>query len=171
MKKTIFLAALLALWAGIPAVAADPESRLGTFKDWEAYTYRENGNLVCYMLSHPKKSEGDYVRRGEAYAAIAHRPSEKRLDEISLIAGYTHKTGSEVQVRIGDRRFSLFTQADTSWAKDPGTDRAIAAAMRSGNSMVVEGVSSRGTKTVDTYSLAGVTAAWRAISRACGVTP
>ncbi|OFW82960.1 MAG: hypothetical protein A2018_00430 [Alphaproteobacteria bacterium GWF2_58_20] len=166
-----FLAAILLVFMGQAVQAAEPTARLGTFKDWEAYTYRENGNLVCYMLSHPIKSVGDYTRRGEAYATIAHRPSEKRLDEISLIAGYTYKTDADVSLRIGTRKFNLFSQADTAWAKDAATDHDIAAAMRAGNTMVVEGVSSRGTETTDTYSLSGATAAWRAISKACGVSP
>ncbi len=42
-------------------------------------------------------------------------------------------------------------------------------AMRRGRKMVVRGLSTRGTKTVDTYQLAGFTAAHKAIGKACGV--
>jgi hypothetical protein len=45
----------------------------------------------------------------------------------------------------------------------------VTAAMRDGKQMVVKGVSSRGTKTTDTYSLAGVSQAYDAINEACGV--
>ena len=40
--------------------------------------------------------------------------------------------------------------------------------MKSGNKLVVKGISSRGTKTEDTYSLFGFTAALKLIDRACG---
>jgi hypothetical protein len=35
--------------------------------------------------------------------------------------------------------------------------------------MIITGFSSRGTKTIDTYSLSGFTAAYTAIGKACGV--
>ena len=43
------------------------------------------------------------------------------------------------------------------------------AAMKGGKAMVVKGTSSRGTLTTDTYSLAGFTAAYAAIGKACKV--
>ena len=42
-------------------------------------------------------------------------------------------------------------------------------AMRRGATMIVEGISSRGTHTKDTYSLTGFTAAHNAINEACKV--
>jgi hypothetical protein len=39
--------------------------------------------------------------------------------------------------------------------------------MRAGNAMIMEGTSSRDTKTRDTYSLGGFTAAHNAINKAC----
>ena len=47
------------------------------------------------------------------------------------------------------------------------TERAIVAAMKSGKTMSVKGISQRGTETADTYSLAGFTAALGAIDSAC----
>jgi hypothetical protein len=41
------------------------------------------------------------------------------------------------------------------------------AALKKGSKLVVHGTSSRGTKTTDTYSLSGVTAAMDAIDKAC----
>ena len=40
-------------------------------------------------------------------------------------------------------------------------------AMRRGNELVFKGTSERGTLTTDSYSLKGVTAAMKAIDRAC----
>jgi hypothetical protein len=39
--------------------------------------------------------------------------------------------------------------------------------MRAGSTMVVKGTSARGTRTTDTYSLKGVSAALDAIDKAC----
>ena len=72
---------------------------------------------------------------------------------------------------FGSKQFTLFTQNDMAWAVDDKTDRDIAKAIRGGSKMVVKGTSSRGTKTTDTFSLRGSSAAHDAISRECGLTP
>ncbi|MGZ0244927.1 MAG: invasion associated locus B family protein, partial [Alphaproteobacteria bacterium] len=74
-----------------------------------------------------------------------------------------------VQVAIGAKKFDLFTNGDTAWARSTKDDRNLATAMRGGARMVVTGQSSRGTKTKDTYSLSGISAAHKAIGKACGV--
>ncbi|MCE2510856.1 MAG: invasion associated locus B family protein, partial [Alphaproteobacteria bacterium] len=64
---------------------------------------------------------------------------------------------------------SLFTEGDMAWAAETKTDQALVAALKKGNRMVVTGTSKRGTKTTDTYSLAGFTASHRAINLACNL--
>ena len=54
------------------------------------------------------------------------------------------------------------------WHASPKVNRRIVREMQGGLEMVATGRSKRGTKTVDTYSLRGFTAAYKAISRACG---
>ena len=46
-------------------------------------------------------------------------------------------------------------------------DKAVVAAMSKGASLTVQGNSSRGTPTVDTYSLQGFSAAYKAITDTC----
>ncbi|ACJ00347.1 invasion associated locus B family protein [Rhodospirillum centenum] len=164
---TLFLAGLL-LPAGT-AQAAEPRL-LGTYRDWNAFTIDEGGGTVCWMASKPKKQEGDYSRRDDAFALVTHRPQEKAVDVVSFVAGYAFAEGSEVTVQVGGQSFKLFTDGDTAWARDDQTDRALAQAIRQGTTMVVRGTSSRGTRTVDTYSLSGTSAAYQAINKACGIS-
>ena len=103
------------------------------------------------------------------FSIVTHRPSESRRDEVSFIAGYAFKKDSSVEVSIGDEAFKLFTQGDGAWAPDKEADAALVAAMIKGRGMVVKGISSRGTKTMDTYSLSGFTKAYKAINKACGL--
>ena len=42
-------------------------------------------------------------------------------------------------------------------------------AMRVGKKLVIRGISSRGTKTTDTFSLKGFTKAYAAMNRSCGI--
>lgn len=149
-----------------PATAADPKA-IGTFSDWQAVTFDDGGSTGCYITSRPTKEEGDYTQRGRTYVLVTHRPKDGSFDVVSIVAGYTYKDGSDVTVAIDQKDFSLFTHQDSAWAADTATDRALVAAMKSGNRMVVRGISSRGTKTTDTYSLSGFTKAYNAIAEAC----
>ncbi len=164
------LVAALAITAGAHTVlAADQVDPLGSFQDWSAYTFLEDGNKVCYALAQPKEARHGGRPRGKIYALVTHRPAKNSTNVVSFIAGYNYKPGSEVTVKIGTRNFSLFTEGDGAWARDEETDNRLVQAIRAGLTMVVEGVSEFGTETTDIYSLRGSTAAINAINRACGV--
>lgn len=166
MKKYLYL--FLASTIALPAFAGSSPTELGEFKDWTAYSYQEGRNTVCYMASTPKKDEGNYKTRGDIYAIVTHRPADKSYNVVNFVAGYPFKKGSSVVVKIGTTAFNnLFTNGDNAWAPDSATDKRLVEAMKRGERMIVEGVSSRGTKTKDTYSLAGFSGAYKAISAKC----
>jgi hypothetical protein len=170
LAAAVLLAAALALpGAATTPAAAQQMERIGDFTDWSAFKAQENGDPVCFVVSRPKQDEGNYTNRGDIYAMVAQRPAEDRLDEATFIAGYTFREGSPVEVTIGDNEFVLFTQNDGAWAPDDATNRALVQAMIRGLEMTVEGTSSRGTDTRDTYSLRGFTAAYEAARQACGL--
>ncbi|HEY9567238.1 MAG TPA: invasion associated locus B family protein [Thalassobaculum sp.] len=139
--------------------------------DWKAYTFKKGGVTVCYMASAPKKSEGDYSKRDAAYALVTNDPTTSSHGEVSFVAGYPFKKDSTVGVTIGGKTFELFTKTDKApdgaWTQGPEDDRSLVAAMVGGEDMVVKGVSSRGTETVDTYSLLGFTATRKVIDKIC----
>lgn len=148
--------------------AANPKP-IGQYGDWTSYYIMEGGQKVCYMVSAPVDARGNYTNRGEIFALITHRPSENTKDVFSYITGYTYKQGSDATVKIDGKNYILFTQDDTAWTPDAAADKALAKAIRGGSKMVVTGTSSRGTLTTDTYSLKGSGAAYKAISKECGV--
>ncbi len=160
--------ALILVAAPFPVHAQDAVP-IGDFGDWEVYKESEGGKAVCYMGSQPKKAKGKYRKRGETHILVTHRPAEKSLNVISIQAGYTYQSGSEVDVVIGQTTFKMFTDAGHAFAYDSKTDGAIVRAMIRGVRMIVKGTSSRGTLTTDTYSLTGFTAAYKAINKACKV--
>jgi len=154
----------------LAAAAAEQPKTIGTFEAWEAITFDEGGSLVCYASSEPVQAEGDYTKRGKVYALVTHRPAKKSLGVVTIMAGYAYKEDGDVTAAIGGRTFTLFASGEAAWADD-ATDPKLVAAMKGGREMVVRGVSSRGTKTTDTYSLAGFGRAYAAIGAACGVAP
>ena len=150
------------------ASAQDPKS-LGAFEHWSAFGAGAKAAMVCYVYGEPQKAEGDYAKRGAAYLQIAHRMKDKVANEVSVTAGYAYKKDSEADLEVDGTKFLLFTKDEAAWARDDKTEDAIVKAMRAGKRMIVRGVSSRGTKTTDTYSLAGFTQAMNAVNAACGV--
>ena len=160
----------VAIFAVVAPAMADEPKLLSTHGDWTAYAFKENGGTVCYMASQPKKSEGAYKKRDEVFALITHRPAENTKNVFSFIAGYSYKPGSDAVLTIDDKTsFTLFTNKDMAWAKDAETDNKITDALRKGTKMVVTGESTRGTKTVDNFSLKGTGGAHDAIGKACKV--
>lgn len=160
------VAALLVAAASIPAQADD---FVGTFGKWNVQTYEEGRSKVCLMWSQPTKSEGNYTRRGDVYAYVTQRPAKKRLNEISISIGYPFKKGSTLSISVGKARFKMFSQGDTAWNRQPLADAKMVKAMQAGATMTARGVSQRGTKTTDTFSLKGFTKAYAAMNRSCGI--
>lgn len=163
--------ATLAVWT-VPAGAQD----LGRHKDWSAHQFTEEGQRFCLMWTQPKKAEGKYSRRGEVYATVTHRPALKEFGVVAFEMGYPFAPGKELSVSI-DGGSAVRIPADEDegsedesimWHPSPEVNRRLVGAMRDGLAMVATGRSKRGTKTVDTYSLRGFSAAYKAISRACG---
>ena len=165
----VFLA--LATLVTAPGVSRADEPRLiGQYSDWAAYVFTEDGKKVCYMASQPKKSEGNYSRRGDVFALVTHRPAEGTKNVFSYITGYGYKPGSDATLKISGKSYTLFTQDETAWAPDADTDGKIAQSIRTGSDMSVAGTSARGTLTKDVFSLKGSGAAHDAINQECGVS-
>jgi hypothetical protein len=157
--------ALVCLSWTVPDMAGARE--LGTFKDWSAHILVENNGKICYLHAVPSKSEGKYSKRGDTYIQVTHRTSSKIRNEVSVTAGYTYNENNPPTLEIDGKKFLLFTQGDTAWADERNPDDRVVAAMRAGRNLIVGGTSSRGTVTVDSYSLSGFTAAHNAINKAC----
>ncbi len=148
--------------------AAAPRSKLvGEFKQWSAHEIREGRAKTCYAHGEPIKQTGKYKTRGRTFIQVTHRPAEGIWNEVGITAGYPYRRDSEAIVIIDKRRFVLFTDKDTAWAKDSRQDRKLVRALKKGRKMTVRATSSRGTVTIDTYSLSGFTKAYQAMGRAC----
>ncbi len=167
MRSILFLCVFCLLPAGA-ARAAGPD-HLATHGAWSVFVAGEGDSKVCYIGALPETSEGDYTRRDPTSVSVSQRPGKKSFDVVQVVAGYTYKARSEVTATVGSDTFTLFTVDDSAWTRDARTDASLVKAMRAGLELVVKGTSSRGTLTVDTYSLKGFTAAHRESRAACGL--
>lgn len=167
MKKIGLLAFCSISLLAFSAYAGAPQL-IGEYDDWSAYIYKEGKNSVCYMASTPQKSEGKYTRRGDVYLVITHRPADKSFDVVNFVAGYAYKNDAKVIVKIGKDTISdFFVENDKAWTMNTNVDKKLVEAMKKGERLIIDGTSTKGTTTKDTYSLRGFSSAYRAISTKC----
>ena len=169
--KMLWLVPLIGMFlTGVtPSIAASEPIEMLVSKDWGAYRYNDNGVRVCFISSAPKKSAGKYdpANRGETRIFVSHGPGKAERNVVQVIAGYNYKKQSDVTVKIDKRKFTLFTIEDRAYAESEEDDRRIVVQMKRGSQMTIIGTSSRGTKTTDTYSLAGFTKTKAVIDKTC----
>jgi hypothetical protein len=189
LHRTLLLAAAL-LVAGVPSFAQpqkaqhaqapkeqapkdngkkDQPQKLGGAQSWTAYTYADGKGKVCYLVGEPAKKEPGNVKRDRVNALVTHNTNDKSSNVVSFVEGYTFPERGAAELDVDGKKFSLFTDKDTAWARDTATDKAIVTALSKGKQAVLKGSSARGTATTDTYSLAGFGQALALVDKACGV--
>jgi hypothetical protein len=153
-----------------PAVAgtADP-TLIGQFGTWGAYTATPNGKKVCFALAKPSSSKTNPPNRPRdpAYAFVSSRPSEKVVNEVSIMVGYSLKPGSESTLEVGGASYAMYSQGDGLWIKNAAEEERMVDAMRKGADATVKGVSAKGTETTDVFSLKGLSQALDRLAQDC----
>ena len=169
IQTMIFRAAALAAAIIVTASAAQAQTPtlVSQEKDWGAYVAEVDGGKTCYILAKPKSQEPKGVNRDPTFFFVTARPKDGIRNQVSVSIGYPFGSGSKASVEIGSDTFSLFTENDKAWVENVEDQDRLVAAMRAGSTMTVKGTSQRGTNTSDTYSLAGVTAAFNKIAESC----
>jgi hypothetical protein len=155
-----------ALAQGQRAAPTTPQS-IGKFESWQAWSLTEGGKKLCYAVGRPRDSEPKNVKRDEIYLTVTHRPADKVRGEVGIYVGYPLKKDAPVEASVGREKFSLFAHEESAWVADPAQERKLVESMAKGDALVVKGISQRGTATTDTYALAGLTAALKALDGAC----
>jgi hypothetical protein len=163
MRASILSLALLA----VPAQAQQAApTAIGTFQDWQAATFTEGGNKVCYAFTRAGRSQPNVPNRGEVVLTVTHRPGSR--DQVAVRAGYTYPAGAEpsgmVEASAGNVSLAFFTAGDAAFARNRA--EAIQGFQR-GRTFRLQGPGPRGGTVTDTFSLMGFSAAYRAISDAC----
>jgi len=166
MLRAPLLSCLIVAGVAAPAVA---QTAVGEFEAWMAVTDPRGGGKVCYAVSRPTEMKPETVRRGDVWLLVSHRPKDKVRDEVRIVMGYPLAETGKVAVAVGTAQLQFFPDGEDAWAPTPQDDKSLVAAMKRGSTLTVEATSTRGTKTSDSYSLAGFTAAYNAIGKECGV--
>ena len=140
--------------------------KIGSFDNWSVYAKSKS---LCYMISQPEKSEGEYKVRGRVRIVIYRNNLENQNENaLGIDFGYTFPENSKAKIEIDKKKFKLATFGQTAWTgSKTKKDKKIIKAMLKGNKLVALGESKRGTKTKDIYSLSGFTKAFNEINNYC----
>ena len=177
MKRITGIFAAGALGFGLMSVlalpaAAEPANLLGVFGNWTAYTSGSGSSLTCYAMSKPRATRPATAKRGPAvYLMVSDWPSRKVKAEPQIIYGYQAKEGGAAALGVGSDKFIFFIRNNgkegSAWLQQLNDNSRLITAMQDGVSAVASGTSSKGTKTSDTYSLAGFNDAMAKVHTAC----
>lgn len=161
------LASIAALHSGSAGAQASQTSEpVAAHDDWSVFV--ADAPKECYLTSAPSESvarrDGETVEvdRGDIRLFVTFRPEESVANEVSFTGGYPLRDGTAVKVDVGGTTFEMNIGPGEAngWAwPTPEEDARLVDAMRRGSKATITGVSSRGTTTVDTFSLMGFTAA------------
>lgn len=144
---------------------------LGVFGDWYAFAQGEGDQKLCYTISAPTLSLGEIDGRGEVGLMVTHQAGGALRDQVSVALGFEpHKTKyTKAKVDKSSNVLLRLVDGDRVWIREANVDRQLVRRMKSGENLIVTGMSSKGIATQDTFSLIGFTKAYEAISQACGV--
>jgi hypothetical protein len=154
--------------AAAAAGGAEP-TLLGQYGTWGAYSATPAGKKVCFALAKPSSSKTNPPNRPRdpAYAFVSTRPAEKVINEVSIMIGYQLKPGSESTLEVGGASYAMYTQGDGLWIKNAAEEDRMVDAMRKSADVTVKGMSAKGTETIDTFSLKGLSQALDRIAQDC----
>jgi hypothetical protein len=177
IRSSSSLCPALLLAAGIIAAAApasaDPANLLGVFRNWSAYSTGSGSAMTCYAMSSPRASQPKGAKRNQIYLMISDWPGRKIKAEPEIVPGYEYKANAPVTLGVGPDKFTFFSRNDaksgSAWLSSLNDGSHLLDAMSHGVLAQATGISAKGTRTVDTYSLAGFGDAIAKIHAVCNM--
>jgi len=163
MSKVALGVGAVSLIMGPALAQGQSTNRVAAKTDWSVFV--EDNPTECWGVSTPKETvntrDGRVVAatRGQILLMVFYRPTAEAKGQVAFTGGYPFGKGSTVNINISGTEFALITDGEWAWPATVADDAKIVTAMKRGAQAIVTGVSSRGTKTKDTFSLLGFTAA------------
>ena len=164
LKKFIFFICVSLLFGGQSFAAIKV---VGKFKNWESHFTQEGKELVCFALSQPTKKEPQNLNRAESRMFVTFRTKNNIQDEASVTGGYPYKKDAKIDVSIEDVNFKFESSENFAWLTTKDQEIKLINLMKKKNDAKVIGISTRGNKTTDTYSLLGFTDAYNSAKNKC----
>lgn len=145
------------------APAANTPKALGKFEDWQAATFSEGGQTVCYAFTRARSTSATPAisGRGEVLLTVTHRLAAR--DAVSIGAGFQYAANAAVVVQADAATLDFYTAQRSAFARE---GRQAVTAFQKAGSAVAKSPGPKG-PVADTFSLKGFSAAYAAIGKAC----
>ena len=146
-------------------------NQVAAMTDWSVF--QASTPKECWAVSTAKESvntkEGRVVavRRSDILFMVFYRPEVGVQGQVGFTGGYPFASGSTVSLNVDGQTFELFTEGEWAWPASPADDAKIVTAMKRGTKATATAHSARGTKTADSFSLLGFTAAVEDTEKRC----
>ncbi len=139
-----------------------------SFFQWMVYETQsgEYDEKKCYIITFPTNSESDQKWRDKPYIMIT-RYQNRRIEEISVSAGFEYKANSKALFFIDHQVFHLPTNNNLAFARSRDDDAFIIQKMLGSAIIKVRSDSSIGTFAIDEYSLKGIARAYSRMKEIC----
>lgn len=153
------------------AIAQESSNRVAAHTDWSVF--EGTSPKQCWSVSAPKEMVNTRdgrvvaVSRSATLLFVSYIPGSNVKGQVSFTGGYPFRNGSTVTLSVAGSTFELFTEGEMAWSASDVDDAKIVTAMKRGAEAKVTGVSTRGTRTEDTFSLFGFTAAVEDAEKRC----
>ena len=158
MKKLLFLLFFFTIFFATFIRAIELES--GKWK------FIVNDNY-CYIGSIPTDTDIAEGKKRDITYILVYRINKNPEAIVQIEAGYPYDQNKIVEVMIDKSLYKFSSEEGTPETAWTDKDKEVIYAMKKGIELTIFGISSRGTKTVDTYTLNGFTAAYSKLINDC----
>ena len=158
-------------FAGMATAQEESTNQVAAKTAWSVF--EDSDPRECWAVSAPTETVNTKdgrvvaVRRGDILLMTFYRPDQNVSGQVTFTGGYPFAGGSTVTLNVGGTNFELFTEGEWAWPASTADDAKIITAMKRGSDAVLTAQSARGTKTKDTFSLLGFTAAVDEAAKRC----
>ena len=127
---------------------------------WLFFNYDE----YCVIQTSPINTEIPAGKTRGDHGLIVYKINKSSELVVQITPGFDFKSQDSIAVKIDDNNYNFYTDIDVAWTKN---DKKVIYAMKRGLVLITSGISSKGTKVIDTYTLKGFTAAVNKLSNDC----
>lgn len=149
----------------VPNFASAQVKAIGSFKDWQVFTQKVDGDLVCFAATSAVDKAPKNVSHGDVHFFVANWKSGAGRGQPSIKVGYELRGDLPPEVVIGRERWRMYTSGNEGFLEDKN-ENSVVRSLKRGSTLRVEAVSARNTRTAYHFSLKGSSAA---IDRAASV--
>ena len=154
----IILKFLIALYVALPTTLMALEVGKWSFEKADEY---------CYIGSLATETDLPSDKKRGSFYVLVYKNIGNPDTVVQIEAGYSYKVPSDIIVNIDKGDYKFYTTEDLPTAAWTEEDNKVIFAMKKGLEFKVTGESSRGTVTIDKYTLNGFTSAYNKLIEEC----